>query len=283
MERDTSQDRAITDEYGNFFPHIVVFTGQDGRSYVEKREMPVFDQLPEDIKHELRKDQIKFMAALSENPHPNLLIPSSFTTEVDGRVVATFPFIEDGTISNPDPDKMLAVRLQRGEVSPPKIIGIMQQICDAIKHMHGLGFTHGDIALRNILLTADGKPIVFDYDTVTAIQSSDSQLLVLGYGDPRKDARDLAERFCYLTCLYDGKDNNFKRILASDNNVSAEALYKMIEDGMNGNLSIEKMSRKLGIIAEKYAGSLRVANPNAAGPVARAGVDELPKTTLFIR
>lgn len=55
------------------------------------------------------------------------------------------------------------------DYSESQLLGIVRQICYGLKHMHDLGYTHGDIKSRNILMN-DGIPYITDFGATNNIE-----------------------------------------------------------------------------------------------------------------
>ena len=60
----------------------------------------------------------------------------------------------------------------RGQLRPGEVVTILTPICQAVAALHAAGGSHGDISAGNIMLTADGRPLLLDLGAAR----------VMGYG-----------------------------------------------------------------------------------------------------
>jgi Protein tyrosine and serine/threonine kinase len=112
---------------------------------------------------------VDFLAALVAEPHPNLLVPTSFSGAAGDVLVEDYPDLT--------PLKKLDVEgfevrreLSEGRVSLAQVVDLVAQLTDAVAFVHRTGFVHRDVRGTNVFLRRDSErlvPILFDYDLVT--------------------------------------------------------------------------------------------------------------------
>ncbi len=87
--------------------------------------------------------------------HPNL--PRIYdVSEQDGRCVVLEEFI-DGL--------PLCELSEGGSYTPRGVRRVMRAVCDAAGVLHDAGFVHRDIKPENVMVTADGRVVLMDFDT----------------------------------------------------------------------------------------------------------------------
>ena len=112
---------------------------------------------------------VEFLAALVAQPHPNLLVPLSFSGVTGEALVEDYP---DLTGLNKLDVEGFEVRreLSEGRISLADVLDLVAQLCDGVAFMHRSGFVHRDVRGTNVFLRREpGRlvPILFDYDLVT--------------------------------------------------------------------------------------------------------------------
>jgi len=92
-------------------------------------------------------------AILKRLRHPHI-VPVIDFGEVDGRPFLVMPLVEGGS---------MAVRLDRGPLSPQDGGRILGQIASGLSYAHGEGVIHRDIKPSNVLLDAQGNAQLSDF------------------------------------------------------------------------------------------------------------------------
>ncbi|WP_347350076.1 serine/threonine-protein kinase [Intrasporangium sp.] len=72
----------------------------------------------------------------------------------DGRVAHVFDLVVGASL-----ESLVA---SRGRLSPGEAVTVLTPIAQAVACLHGAGATHGDISPGNVMLTADGRPLLAD-------------------------------------------------------------------------------------------------------------------------
>ena len=92
--------------------------------------------------------------------HPNI-VPIFEAGEQDGDPYLVFEYVEGDTLAG-------LLRAQGG-LPPPRAVGVMLQILDAVEHAHRHGIIHRDLKPSNILMNAEGVPRVMDFGIAVRI------------------------------------------------------------------------------------------------------------------
>ena len=93
--------------------------------------------------------------------HPNI-VPIFEAGEHDGDPYLVFEYVEGDTLAG-------LLRAQGG-LPPPRAVGVMLQILDAVEHAHRHGIIHRDLKPSNILMNAEGVPRVMDFGIAVRIE-----------------------------------------------------------------------------------------------------------------
>jgi hypothetical protein len=112
---------------------------------------------------------VDFLSALVAEPHPNLLVPLSFTGVAGEALVEDYPDLT--ALKKLDVEGFEVRReLSEGRVSLAQVVDLVAQLCDGVAFMHRSGFVHRDVRGTNVFLRREPErlvPILFDYDLVT--------------------------------------------------------------------------------------------------------------------
>jgi serine/threonine-protein kinase len=107
--------------------------------------------------------------------HRNIV--RAYTTgEVDGYFYMTLERIDGETL-----DDFL---LRAKKIGEQPAIRIVTQVASALDYMHREGYAHRDIKPANILMTRDGRAVLFDFGTVLDIDNPDEEDSIGVYGTP---------------------------------------------------------------------------------------------------
>ncbi len=73
--------------------------------------------------------------------------------------------------------------LRNKTIGEAAAIGIVRQVADALDYLHANGYVHRDIKTSNIMLTRDGRAVLFDFGTVYDIENPPEHEMGI-YGTP---------------------------------------------------------------------------------------------------
>lgn len=86
--------------------------------------------------------------------HDHLVTLRGVVPLADGRVVSVFDLVDGASLrSTVD---------ARGQLRTGETVTVVTPICDAVATLHRAGALHGDISPGNVLITADGRPLLAD-------------------------------------------------------------------------------------------------------------------------
>lgn len=86
--------------------------------------------------------------------HEHLVALRDVVTLDDGRPALVFDLVTGGLL--------WAMVDQRGHLRPGETVTVLTPLCEAVAALHAAGATHGDISARNVMVTADGRPMLLD-------------------------------------------------------------------------------------------------------------------------
>jgi serine/threonine protein kinase/Flp pilus assembly protein TadD len=158
--------------------------------------------LAEELSLDRRKVVVKFTHAgvgeaetLSRLAHSNIVpVYSLQQDDLSGLAIICMPYLGRHTLQDvldaafaqhaapPSMDKLLATFAPDRPASEPVsyvdwIVSLGAALCDALVHTHQRGILHLDLKPSNILLSADGRPLVLDFNLS---QDSDARKRLLG-------------------------------------------------------------------------------------------------------
>jgi serine/threonine protein kinase len=112
---------------------------------------------------------VDFLSALVGDPHPNLLVPKSFSGGPGELLVEDYP---DLTALSKLDVAGLDIRRELSErrLGTADIVAFMAELSDAVAHIHRHGFVHRDVRSTNVFVRREeGRlvPTLFDYDLIT--------------------------------------------------------------------------------------------------------------------
>ena len=107
-------------------------------------------------------DEAKTLSSLS---HPNI-VPIRYAFKALGTAYYVMPHVEGTDLHKaaPAPDNITAEWL----------LPVLEKILSALGYLHAQGLIHRDIKPNNILLREDGEPILIDFGTARALESTHS-------------------------------------------------------------------------------------------------------------
>ncbi|MFO0797004.1 MAG: SUMF1/EgtB/PvdO family nonheme iron enzyme [Gemmataceae bacterium] len=130
----------------------VVYRGRDealAREVAIKVPHPHRATTPEDARAFLAEAQV-----LAQLHHPGIVPVFDFGQTDDGRCYLVSKLVPGGS---------LADRLAAGRPAAAEAAGLVAAAAEALHHAHRTGLVHRDIKPGNILLEADGRPVVADF------------------------------------------------------------------------------------------------------------------------
>ncbi len=112
---------------------------------------------------------VDFLSELVADPHPNLLVPHSFSGGPGELLVEDYPDLTG--ISKLDVAGLdIRRELSERRLDVGEVVAFMADLSGAVAHIHRLGFVHRDVRSTNVFVRReDGRliPTLFDYDLVT--------------------------------------------------------------------------------------------------------------------
>lgn len=114
-------------------------------------------------------------ALLAALDHPNLVRLHALV-EMDDALVLVLDLAEGGTLG-----ALLAVR---GRLTPGEVITAVAPVAAALDYLHDAGVVHGDVSAANILLTADGVPLLADVGVARLTGDRTEVRATAAYVDP---------------------------------------------------------------------------------------------------
>jgi serine/threonine protein kinase len=112
---------------------------------------------------------VDFLSGLVAEPHPNLLVPASFSGAIGDVLVEDYPDLS--SLSKLDVAGLDIRRdVSEGRLEIAQVAELMAQLSDGVAFIHRTGFVHRDVRGTNVFVRRDGGPpslILFDYDLVT--------------------------------------------------------------------------------------------------------------------
>ncbi|MCB0988640.1 MAG: serine/threonine protein kinase [Microthrixaceae bacterium] len=153
-------------------PDTTVWLVRDPGPGVRSGDLPAI--VVKEVRGGPRADRVRAANhALADVDHPDLL-PVLGQWDYDGPggdpgVVVALPFAAGGTLRR---------RLEeRGTLSPGETVAVLSPVVAALDHLGRNGLIHGDLKPENVLLWADGRPVVADV-------SGDTPFATVGYAAP---------------------------------------------------------------------------------------------------
>jgi serine/threonine-protein kinase len=146
----------------------VVYRARD----VRLRRIVAIKVLPPDLafRDDVRQRFLREAQTAAQLTHPSI-VPIYSVDERDGLVYFVMALVEG---------ESLAARLARDPRPPLQFVQrVLSDVADALGYAHAHGVVHRDVKPDNILLTAQGNPLVTDFGIARATES-DSRLTVTG-------------------------------------------------------------------------------------------------------
>ena len=101
--------------------------------------------------------------------HPHIVTVHNFGL-VDGRPYLVMEYLPSGSLSR---------RIKKGALDVETILGIGEQLADALSALHRKGIIHRDLKPDNILFHENGQPVLADFG-IAKLFDADTQLTVVG-------------------------------------------------------------------------------------------------------
>ena len=133
--------------------------------YVAIKVLPEFLAEQEGFEERFQLEAV----AIAHLRHPSILAVYDYGEE-DGNHYIVEEFVEGGTLS----DRMGRVH------SLEETVSILSPIASALDYAHARGVLHRDVRPSNIMLTADGTPILGDFGLAQMMGASDARLTLTG-------------------------------------------------------------------------------------------------------
>jgi len=133
--------------------------------YVAIKVLPDFLAEQEGFEERFQQEAV----AIAHLRHPSILAVYDYGEE-DGNHYIVEEFVEGGTLS----DRMGRVH------SLEETVSILSPIASALDYAHARGVLHRDVKPSNIMLTADGTPILGDFGLAQMMGASDARLTLTG-------------------------------------------------------------------------------------------------------
>jgi predicted Ser/Thr protein kinase len=92
--------------------------------------------------------------SLAKLSHPNIVGIHDFGETVDGSFFFVMEYVEGADLHK---------LIRDGELTLPRALGIVRQVCDALEYAHAQGFVHRDIKPANILVDAADRVKISDF------------------------------------------------------------------------------------------------------------------------
>jgi serine/threonine-protein kinase len=109
--------------------------------------------------------------------HPNIVTVHDVGTLPDGRAFIAMRLLEGKAL-----DKLMA---ERGQLTPPEVINIVDQLASALDYTHVAGLVHRDVKPSNVTIDAAGRVTLTDFGIARALDSARVTLPGLTIGTPR--------------------------------------------------------------------------------------------------
>ncbi|MDQ6875497.1 MAG: serine/threonine protein kinase [Actinomycetota bacterium] len=128
------------------------------------------------VRREAADDLRREAAVLSALSHPHLLHLRGVVSDADG-LILVLDHAAGGSVAD-----LLA---RRGPVPAGEVVTLLAPIADALTAAHSAGLVHGDVSASNVLLTAEGSPLLADLGTAALLAEDPRPALgTPGFLDP---------------------------------------------------------------------------------------------------
>ncbi len=114
--------------------------------------------------------------------HDHLVTLRAAIPLADGRVVSVFDRVVGASLR--------ATVDARGHLRPGEAVTVLTPICDAVATLHRAGALHGDISPGNVLIDADGRPVLADLGAARVVGSGAAVVGTPGFIAPEVLAGD---------------------------------------------------------------------------------------------
>ena len=129
------------------------------------RAVPIAVKLATDVRSATLAAFARELDALQRAGHHPQLVSLIDHGEVDG-----YPYL----VLDEAPGGSLADRVASGPMHPDAALQTLLGVLDAVAHLHDLGIIHGDVNPQNVLMRADGDPMLADLGSAIYTDDGDS-------------------------------------------------------------------------------------------------------------
>ncbi|HET7475810.1 MAG TPA: serine/threonine-protein kinase [Dermatophilaceae bacterium] len=143
--------------------HRLLGAGGTGQVYAATR---TYDDRPFAVKvvsgsGEQRDQALRELEVLAQVDVEHVVRLHAALPLADGAIALVLDLVDGGSLSD--------VVTARGHLLPGEVVTALVPICRAVADLHERGVVHGDLSPRNVLFTADGRPVLTDLGVAVII------------------------------------------------------------------------------------------------------------------
>lgn len=124
--------------------------GEDGQSYIRKVGKHVLGSAGSVV--------VDFLTKLKAEPHPNLLVPISFSGAVGEVLVEDYPDLSEQARLDVR-GREIRRQLSEGRVGIGQVVDLMVQISDGVDFIHRNGYVHWDVRRENVFVEKSRRKV----------------------------------------------------------------------------------------------------------------------------